>query len=86
MKKPNSFTEALARGETVAIGKILADTVATKAMVEDMMLAAINGEAVHTYFDGEDIRMRRIDLREKSGTMPESGQEMLANTTSSDQN
>lgn len=81
MKAPNPFTEALVRGESVVIGKVLAGTTVTKAMVDDMMLAAINGEAVHTYFDGTDIRMERIDLRAGVGENAQNGREMLTNTT-----
>lgn len=84
MTEQNPFLAALARGETIDVGKVLVGTTVTKAMVDDMMLAAINGEAVHTYFDGEAIRMERVDLRADSGTSAQLGHESLTDKTDSD--
>jgi len=48
---------------TRVIGKIAAGTTLTQAMIDDMMRGALRGEAVHTYMDGDVLKVETVDIR-----------------------
>lgn len=54
----------MADEKAITIGKLLAGTTLTKAMVDDMMLAAVNGEMVRTSFDGEALQVERLEFKD----------------------